>query len=111
MFDTRKASLCVYSSDQDLKLPGDTVFVSMAREAGLGKVSITHKTVFNVPGWMNNAHVCFLTVGFYAQSVFPNNYTIADIYKFCCNYPGICEDMFAGMDETDFFRSFAPFYA
>ena len=90
MLDTRKASLSVYSSDQALNIPGDTIFVSIARELGLGEVSITHKTVLDVPCWMNNAQVCFLTCGFYAQSVFPNNYTIADIYKFCCNYPGIC---------------------
>jgi hypothetical protein len=111
MFTTNKASLCVYSSDQILTLPGDSIFVSMAREANLGEVSITHKTVLDVPDWMNNAHVCFLTVGFFAQGVFPNNYTIADIYKFCCTYPGICDELGRGDDEKPFFRSFGAFYA
>ena len=102
-------TLSTYVTNENLLL-GDSVLVSMARSANIGTPLVVHEQVlFDVPIWMNNALVCFLTCCFYVKGSFPNKYALADIYRFSCKYAAFCEAILTGGKLDVLYDFFAPF--
>jgi len=102
--------LSTYCTTQELLL-GDSALVSMARMANIASsaVVVHEATLFDVPVWMNNAFVCFLSCGFYLNKSVPNKYTLADIFRFSCRYAAFCEDILAGGELDAIKDFFSPF--